>query len=53
MDVVTEYAVLYCMINDEILYKGDTIIGLRVDRIGKDFVELVGQGARVVLRISK
>lgn len=42
-----------CMINDEILYQGDTIIGLRVESIGKDFVELAGSRGRIVLRISQ
>lgn len=42
-----------CMINDEILYEGDSISGLRVKRIGDDFVELSSNGARVLLRMSK
>lgn len=42
-----------CMINDKILYEGDNIMGLRVNHIAEDFVELVGQRTRVVLRMSK
>ena len=42
-----------CMINNEILYEGDWISGLRVKRIGDDFVELSSNGARVLLRMSK
>lgn len=42
-----------CMINDKILYEGDSIDGLRVESIGKDFVQLVGHRAQVILRISK
>lgn len=42
-----------CMINDEVLYEGDSISGLRVNRIGDNFVELSSNGASVLLRISK
>lgn len=42
-----------CMINDKILYEGDSILGLRVNHIAEGFVELAGQGTRVVLRMSK
>ncbi|MBW8034319.1 MAG: hypothetical protein FVQ79_01225 [Planctomycetes bacterium] len=42
-----------CMINNEILYEGDSISGFRVKRIGDDFVELSSNGASVLLRMSK
>jgi preprotein translocase subunit SecG len=42
-----------CMINNEILYEGDSISGFRVKRIGDDFVDLSSNGASVLLRMSK
>jgi hypothetical protein len=42
-----------CMINDKILYEGDSILGLRVNLIDEDFVELVGRRSRIILRMSQ
>jgi len=42
-----------CMINNELLYEGDSISGFRVSRIGDDFVELSSNGSRILLRMSK
>ena len=41
-----------CMINNEIVYEGDLIFGLRVSRIGDDFVELSSNGSSILLRMS-
>ncbi len=43
-----------CMINEKIVYEGDTIGGLKVIRIGSKFVELAsGSGARVILKMPE
>ena len=43
-----------CMINEKIVYEGDTIGGLKVIRIGSKFVELAsGSGAHVILKMPE
>jgi len=42
-----------CMINDKILYEGDTIKGFKVVQIGDDFVKLELEGVETVLKLSK
>ena len=43
-----------CMINEKIVYEGDTIAGLKVIRIGSKFVELAsGSGAHVILKMPE
>jgi len=42
-----------CMINDKILYVGDSIEGLSVTQIGRNAVELGSNDRSVVLRISQ
>jgi preprotein translocase subunit SecG len=45
--------VYICMINDEILYEGDTIKGFKVVQISDDFVKLESEGVEKVLKLSK
>jgi preprotein translocase subunit SecG len=42
-----------CMINDKILYEGDTIKGFNVVQIGDDFVKLELEGVERVLKLSE
>jgi preprotein translocase subunit SecG len=42
-----------CMIDDKILYEGDTIKGFKVVQIGDDFVKLELEGVQRVLKLSK
>ena len=42
-----------CMIDDKILYEGDTIKGFKVVQIGDDFVKLELEGVEIVLKLSK
>jgi preprotein translocase subunit SecG len=42
-----------CMINDKILYEGDSIDGYKVGQIGDDFVKLELEGVEKVLPLSK
>jgi preprotein translocase subunit SecG len=42
-----------CMIDDKILYEGDTIKGFKVVQIGVDFVKLELEGVQRVLKLSK
>lgn len=42
-----------CMINDKILYEGDTIEGFKVVQISDDFVKLEFEGVQRVLKLSK
>jgi len=42
-----------CMINDKILYEGDTIEGFKVVQIGDDFVKLELEGVEIVKKLSK
>jgi hypothetical protein len=44
---------LCCMINDKILYVGDSINGMIVSQIGKNAVELTSDQQSVILRISQ
>jgi hypothetical protein len=44
---------LCCMINDKLLYVGDSINGMIVNQIGKNAVELTSDQQSVVLRISQ
>jgi len=41
-----------CMINDKLLYEGDTIGGLRVEEISDRSVNLVNNETRILLRLS-
>ena len=40
-----------CMIDDKILYKGDSIRGFKVGQIGESFVKLELEGMEIVLRL--
>lgn len=42
-----------CMIDDKILYEGDTIKGFKVCQISDDFVKLELEGVEIVLKLSK
>ncbi len=42
-----------CMIDDAILYVGDKINGYQVERIENKFVELLGNGRRVMLKMDE
>lgn len=42
-----------CMINDKILYKGDSINGLQVTQIDNNSVKLESQGVEIVLKLSE
>ncbi len=42
-----------CMIDDKILYEGDSIRGFKVLRIGNNFVKLGLKGTELVLRLSE
>lgn len=42
-----------CMIDDKILYEGDTIKGYKVAQITDDFVKLELEGVETVLKLSK
>ncbi len=42
-----------CMINDKILYEGDSIGVFKVGQIGNDFVKLESIGSELVLRLSE
>lgn len=42
-----------CMINDKILYEGDTIEGFKVVQIGDDFAKLELEGVERVLKLSE
>ena len=42
-----------CMIDDKILYEGDTIKGYKVTQITDDFVKLELEGVEIVLKLSK
>jgi hypothetical protein len=44
---------LCCMINNKILYVGDSINGMTVSQIGKNAVELTSDQQSVILRISQ
>jgi preprotein translocase subunit SecG len=42
-----------CMIDDKILYEGDSIRGFKVRRIGDSFVELEAEGMEIILQLSE
>lgn len=42
-----------CMINDRLLYRGDSIRGFKVHQIGDSFVELKSENKKIVLEIKK
>ncbi len=42
-----------CMIEDKILYEGDTIKGYKVVQIGDDFVKLELEGVQIVKKLSQ
>jgi hypothetical protein len=42
-----------CMLNDKILYEGDTIKGFKVTQINDDFVKLELEGEETVLKLSQ
>jgi len=42
-----------CMINDRILYEGDSIRGFKVCQIGDSFVKLESEGVEIVLKLSE
>jgi preprotein translocase subunit SecG len=42
-----------CMIDDKILYEGDSIKGYKISQIGDSFVKLELEGVEVVLKMSK
>lgn len=42
-----------CMINDRLLYEGDSIRGFKVHKIGDSFVELRSGSKKIVLEIKK
>ena len=42
-----------CMIDDDILYEGDTIRGFKVGRITDTFVRLESEGVEIVLKLSQ
>ena len=42
-----------CMINDRILYEGDSIRGFKVCRIGDSFVKLKYEDVEIVLKLSE
>jgi hypothetical protein len=42
-----------CMIDDDILYEGDTIRGFKVCRITDTFVRLESEGVEIVLKLSQ
>jgi len=42
-----------CMIDDKILYEGDTIKGFKVTQISDDFVKLELEGVETVLKLSQ
>jgi preprotein translocase subunit SecG len=42
-----------CMINDKILYEGDTIKGFKVSQISDAFVKLELEGMEIVLKLSQ
>ena len=42
-----------CMINEKILYVGDTIKGFKVNQIESRFVELVSNDLQVILKMSE
>jgi hypothetical protein len=44
---------LCCMINDKILYVGDSIDGMIISQIGKNAVELTSDQKSIILRISQ
>ena len=43
----------FCMINDKILYEGDSIKEYKVSQISDDFVKLELEGVEIVLPLSK
>jgi preprotein translocase subunit SecG len=43
----------FCMIDDKILYEGDSIKGYKVSQVGDDFVKLELEGVEKVLPLSK
>jgi preprotein translocase subunit SecG len=43
----------FCMINDKILYEGDSIKGYKVSQISDDFVKLEFEGVEKILPLSK
>lgn len=44
---------LCCMINDKLLYAGDSIDGMTISQIGKNAVELTSDQQSIVLRIAQ
>ena len=42
-----------CMINDRILYEGDSIRGFKVRQISDSFVKLESEGVEIVLKLSE
>jgi len=42
-----------CMIDDRILYKGDSIKGFNVKQIGDSFVKLDSKGVEIILKLSE
>jgi hypothetical protein len=42
-----------CMIDDEILYEGDSIRGFKVSQIGDSFVKLESEGTEILLKLSE
>ncbi|MHC4691939.1 MAG: hypothetical protein ACYS67_04290 [Planctomycetota bacterium] len=43
----------FCMIDDKILYEGDTVKGFKVVQVGDTFVKLESEGVETVLKLSK
>jgi hypothetical protein len=42
-----------CMIDDRILYEGDSIEGFKVLQIGDSFVKLESDGVQITLKLSE
>ena len=43
----------FCMINDSILYEGDSIGDFRVGQIGDGFVKLESEGIKIILSLPE
>ncbi len=43
----------FCMIDDKILYEGDTVKGFKVVQVGDTFVKLESEGVETVLKLSE
>ncbi|MHC4423943.1 MAG: hypothetical protein ACYSWR_04670 [Planctomycetota bacterium] len=42
-----------CMIDDSILYEGDSIKGFRLKQISDSFVKLDSKGVEIILKLSE